>query len=514
MHETTTLTPGTPAFLIARVSDPGQRDALPAQELRLNKYAEHYQLKSKLYSFDESAFKEHRNQFEDIVQEISNYPEKCIAVFDKVDRLTRDSSSEVVRILKWATKNGKIELHFPSENLVLRKGAPAVDWTRFTMGAAFAEYYSGAISDNVKRRIEQKLHDGEWPGKAPIGYINHDEVIDGRVTKSVVPDPHRVAHIRRVFELRLQGLSYRVIARTLREAGLTSNMKNPRPVTASMIELILRNPFYYGVMHYSGGRYPHRYEPIISKETYDEANKVTEGRTKGGTIPKSDTKRLYATQGLLKCGGCGCSYSSYVRKNNIYIQCSKAKGSCDQRNVAEKKIMPQLIEIVGGLNITKSAVDEILGDLKQKHDNDQQYFQAVIENSKAEHSKLKRRLDAAYEDKLDGRITADEYDELAKRYKAEMESLDRKVVQASSDDFERFILDSEYLLKLSEFAPLLFKSSNAPLKNKLLKILLSNLEIKENHLSYKRWQPFDALASCLETQNWLRRPDSNRRPIG
>lgn len=264
-------------------------------------------------------------------------------------------------------------------------------------------------------------------------------------------------------------------------------------------------------MRYNGGRHPHRYEPIISKETYDEANKITEGRTKGGTIPKSDTKRLYTTQGLLKCGGCGCSYSSYVRKNNIYIQCSKAKGSCDQRNVAEKKIMPRLIEIVGGLKVTKGAIDEILGDLKQKHDNDQQYFRAVIENSKAEHTKLKRRLDAAYEDKLDGRITADEYDELAKRYKAEMETLDRKVVQASSDDFESFVLDSEYLLKLSEFAPLLFKSSNAPLKNKLLKILLSNLEIKENHLSYKRWSPFDTLASCIETQSWLSFAVLNRR---
>ncbi len=127
-------------------------------------------------------------------------------------------------------------------------------------------------------------------------------------------------------------------------------------------------------------------------------------------------------------------------------------------------------------------------------------------------TKHKARLDVIYEDKLDGRITTDQYDELAKRYKAEMETLDRKVVQASSDDFESFVLDSKYLLKLSGFAPLLFESSKPELKNKLLKILLSNLEIKENHLSYKRWQPFDALASCLETQNWLRQLDSNQRP--
>ena len=513
MHETTILTPGTPAFLIARVSDPGQRDALPAQELRLNRYAEQYQLKGKLYSFDESAFKEHRGQFEEIVHEISNYPEKCIAVFDKVDRLTRDSSSEVVRVLKWATKNGKIELHFPSENLVLRKGAPAVDWTRFTMGAAFAEYYSGAISDNVKRRIEQKLHDGEWPGKAPIGYINQDQIVNGKVTKNIVPDPKRAHLIQKMFELRLQGLSYRVIARQLRADGLMSNMGTPKPIGQSVVEMGLKNPFYYGVMKYNGGRYPHRYEPLISKETFDEANQITESRWHGGSVPKSDTKQLFATQGLLKCGVCGCSYSSYVRKNHTYIQCSTAKGYCDHRNVGEKKIMPQLVDIVSGLKMTQDAVNEILTDLKQKHDNEQYYFQAVIENAKTERDKLERRLSAAYEDKLDQRITAEQYDELSKRYKAEIEGLDSKIAHANNDDYASFVLDSEYLLKLSDFAPVLFKSSNPTLKNKLLKILLSNLEIKENHLSYKRWQPFDALASCLETQNWLRRLDSNQWPF-
>lgn len=515
MHQNSILTPGTPAFLIARVSDPGQRDALPAQELRLNRYAEQYQLKSKLYSFDESAFKEHRGQFEEIVNEISNYPEPCIAVFDKVDRLTRDSSSEVVRILKWATKNGKIELHFPSENLVLRKGAPAVDWTRFTMGAAFAEYYSGAISDNVKRRIEQKLHDGEWPGKAPIGYINQDEVVNGKVTKNVVPDPQRAHLIRRMFELRLQGDSYKVIARKLRDDGLTSNMAVPRPIGSSVVEMGLRNPFYYGVMAYSGGRYPHRYEPLISKETFDECQKITESRQGDGPKPKSNaaTRHIFTTQGILKCGVCGCSYSTYITKGNTYTQCSKAKGSCTNKSVSEPKIvMPQLIEIVGNLQVPQEAIDEIIGELKKKHDNDQYYFQAVIENTKAEYAKLKRRLEVAYEDKLDGRITVDQYDELAQRYKAEMEDLDRKMVQATNTDFESFVLDSEYLLKLTQFAPVLFESSKPAQKNRLLKILLSNLEIKENHLSYKRWQPFDALASCLETQNWLLGPGSNRQP--
>lgn len=148
--------------------------------------------------------------------------------------------------------------------------------------------------------------------------------------------------------------------------------------------------------------------------------------------------------------------------------------------------MPQLVDIVGGLKMTQDAVNERLADLKHKHDNDQYYFQAVIENAKTERDKLERCMSAAYEDKLDSVSLLEQYDGASKTLQAEMEGL-----------------DSEYLLKLSDFAPVLFKSSNPTLENKLLKILLSNLEIKKNHLSYKRWQPFDALASCLETQNWL-----------
>lgn len=85
------------AFLIARVSDPSQREALPAQELRLKDYADRLKLNSELHSFDETAYKEDRVKFIEIVENASKYPKDFIMVFDKIDRLTRDVSSDVVR---------------------------------------------------------------------------------------------------------------------------------------------------------------------------------------------------------------------------------------------------------------------------------------------------------------------------------------------------------------------------------------------------------------------------------
>ena len=91
---------GVRAFLIARVSDPRQVDALPAQKLRLEEYADKLKLRPELRSFDETAYKEDRSKFLEIINNAIKCPDEYILVFDKVDRLTRDVSSEVVRTLK------------------------------------------------------------------------------------------------------------------------------------------------------------------------------------------------------------------------------------------------------------------------------------------------------------------------------------------------------------------------------------------------------------------------------
>lgn len=504
METTLTATQGTKAFLIARVSDPSQREALPAQEIRLRDYASKQNLDGELFSFDETAYKEDRTKFIEIVDKACKYPQPFIMVFDKIDRLTRDCSSDIIRRLKDLVKEGRTELHFPSDGLVYTKNSPAHDKTRLDMGMVFGGYYSAAISDNVKRKIEYKLTEAkEWPGKAPIGYKNVDVEDKGKVIgKDVVADPARRGAIVKMFDLRIQGTSYRVIARMMREDGLTSNMINPKPIGQSVVEGLLKNPFYYGVMKYDGKLYPHRYEPLIDKQTFDEAQKISEDRNGGGSKPKSDTKRTFTFNGLLKCGYCGCSVSSYVKKGHTYMQCSKAKGICKQPHLKEADALPQILAIIEKIQLSDKLIEKVLGELKTKHDDEQFYYQTVIRQTKTEYERLRKRLEIAYEDRMDGRITVDEYDKLSNKYKSEMENLDRKVVQITGDD-KSFVVDGSYLLKLAHYAPLLFKSSKIELKNKLLKLVLSNLKINENHLDFKRWQPFGVIASCYESSNWL-----------
>ena len=503
---------GVKAFLIARVSDPSQREALPAQELRLNEYAERLKLNGDLHSFDETAYKEDRIKFIEIVEKASQYPQQFIMVFDKIDRLTRDVSSDVVRTLKNLVKDGRAELHFPSDGLIFHQKSPAHDKTRLDMGMVFGGYYSAAISDNVKRKIEQKLHDKEYPGKACVGYINTKVTVDGKELKTIVSDPDRKQYIIKAFELRLDGKSYQAIAKILRNEGFRSNTKKQGIVGQSQIETMLRNPFYYGVMKYDGGLYPHKYEPIISKQVFDEVQQINDLRT--NDRGKTDTKKLFTFSGFLKCGTCGCTISSYEQKGHVYMRCTKAKNvPCNQPHVSEAELLPQVTELLDKLVISEGIVNKVLDVLKSEHDNIQLFYKNAIAQTRDEYSRLQKKLDVLYEDRLDGRITVADYDKYVTRIKAEMDELDRKLVEFTNND-KSFVVTAEYLLKLVSNAKKIFESSQPPQKNKILRALLANPTLNQKRLQLPLLKPFSALVSDLKTKNWLRGLDSNQRPSG
>src|ERR1700753_751540 len=121
-------------ILIARVSDVEQRKALPAQKLRLERYAEQKKLAYEYHEFDESAHKDERQKFAKLVEHIKQQIGMCYVVFDKIDCFKRDSSEEEVKALKQIVKQGKIELHFPYDSLFINQTSSAADWFRLGIG--------------------------------------------------------------------------------------------------------------------------------------------------------------------------------------------------------------------------------------------------------------------------------------------------------------------------------------------------------------------------------------------
>ncbi|MDA1061196.1 MAG: recombinase family protein, partial [bacterium] len=117
------------AIVISRVSDPTQVEAgnsLPAQTRRIKDYLARKKFSIvKEFSFDESAYKDKRDEFDEIVDFIDSQKEVVIVGFDKVDRFSRNVFDQRVAYLYELAIAGKIELHFVSDGQVINSNISA-----------------------------------------------------------------------------------------------------------------------------------------------------------------------------------------------------------------------------------------------------------------------------------------------------------------------------------------------------------------------------------------------------
>ena len=79
----------------------------------------------------------------------------------------------------------------------------------------------------------------------------------------------------------------------------------------------------------------------------------------------------------------------------------------------------------------------------------------------------------------------------------------------ANDDFATTF---EYLLDIASNSYKVFKSSGITKKTKIIKLVFSNLQIKDGKLGYTYKKPFNNLVKMGNCKNWLPRTGSNRRP--
>ncbi len=490
------------AYLIARVSTEDQVDALPAQTQRLLGYAERHNLQYELIEFQESAYKGNRDEFKVILEKIVATNHLVAVVFDKIDRYTRDSSAEEVRIIQKLYKSGRIELHFVSDNLVIKQNSPATDLMRLGLGILLGQYYSDAISDNVKRRFEQKLRDGECIGKAPYGYIN---VVKPDGNKWVEISTYDAKVVRSIYEWYSSGVSsFRLVSKKIgEEYGLS--------IGQSKVELILKNPFYKGEMRIKGQLYPHNYDRIISEKLFEQSKSVRDGYN---VKPAIYAGLPYPYRGLISCADCGCRITFEKKKSKyVYGHCTQTKGKHGAMYVPEAKFTEQLAAIVKSMAIPEHAYVEVSEALKKSADLDEQTRAQNLSLIEAEILKYDKRIERVYQDSIDDKIPEYWYN---KKYAEFTEA--KQVLKNSRKKFELMSKDGlsaiNHLLRLSMNAPRLFENGRIEQKRALIKMIHTNLELVGAELRWKLKKPYDCMAFCNVSGNWLRGLDSNQRPSG
>ena len=124
-----------------------------------------------------------------------------------------------------------------------------------------------------------------------------------------------------------------------------------KPLHKDKVKYLLTNPFYYGIVRYSGEMYEGRHTPIIEKRLFDRVQEVVKLR---GRIQKAK-KEPTALCRLMRCGECGCSITAetitkHQQNGNIhryvYYRCTKKRDPCPAPYIREEVLTAQLNDML------------------------------------------------------------------------------------------------------------------------------------------------------------------------
>ena len=500
------------AIILARVSTEEQKEAgnsLPAQLLRLQKYCKEKKLNIfKEFNFDESAWKTKREEFKKIIEMLQTSKETMALCCDKIDRLIRNFTMDLA-LLEELRRAGKIELHFPSDNIILHKDSPATDLFRFTIGVSLAKYYSDSVSDNVKRANENRIKNSEWIGKAPVGYTNYE---DEKGNKDIMIDTRRSPYVKQMFEMYATGnYSLRQVKEVMDQAGLKSNTASPKLLTISMIYHTLKNPFYYGMMKIKNELYQHKYPPLITENLFDKAQEIMNGWHKK---PFKYASKPFIFRGLIKCADCGCTITPETSKGHIYYSCTNYHKAHKKRiYVKEAELLEPVLKLLDSINLPDEKVKELVQDLKQATKSENRFFTNTLQELRKEYDKIENRKSKLQDDKYDGSITNYFYDKKFKEYTEKQAKLMTEISKHDKAN-NQYYITANTILNLAKRARKIFENSEVAEKRQFLNYLLQNCQLKDKNLSYKLKTPFDTVLSASKCSNLLPGWDSNPRPIG
>lgn len=482
------------AFVLARESDIKQ-DSNEAQVERLGSYIQLKQFSPvKIYKIKESSTKADRKQYAEIIEAIKESKEPIAFVVDTIDRMQRSFKESV--ILDDLRKEGEVEIHFYRENLIIHKNSNSADLIRWDMGVMFARSYVLQLSDNVKRKLEYMRENGILPGKASYGYRNIT-LEDGK-TKDVVIDDFESKIVIKMYEWYATGAYSLLLVRNKLKTDYNIDLSN------GYVDVILKNPFYYGQMLSKGKLYPHKYQTLITKELFDSVQQIKAGYNKKhfkfAGLP-------YAYRGLIRCSLCGCMITPEKTKDKyVYYHCTnyhKAHAKSEVEWLREEEITGQFAQLFKKLQIPVDVLEEITTSLKTVHKGKSDFREQRLEQLTQEKNRYAKRIENMYMDKLDGRVTADEYDRLYKEFRKKVEETDGRLsnLQKAEDDY---YLTANYLLQLANKAYDLFISSEMEQKRQLLKLTLQNLTLDGRKVRYEALKPFDTLLNYSDNKLMLR----------
>ena len=392
---------------------------------------------------------------------------------------------------------------------------PGLDFLQFKL--VFNDYYLKDTSKKIKKTMRSKKEHGQYTGwKGIYGYKRdpndkHKLIVDEEVRDIVI----------RMFDLAKQGYGTRGIADIFTQEGIPNPSTHANLIRGTKtqtskfwcprtIDELLQNPTYIG--HLTQGRrkkvsykskkeirvpkedwiiIKNTHEPIIDEETFNTVQELLM-KNKNDTKNKND----HLLKGFLYCKECGhrIGINSTSDKKRRYCVCcyytAHSKfGLCTPHTMNYDKLEVAVLDELR--KICKEYIDvtnfESKVNEEKRKNNQQDKLKRELSKIDLKINQVNNYIDKSYVDKIDGFITAEQYQRVTLKFKGELEDLlSKKQVlekEISSIDDEDIKKETEITVKqMKEFLSLK-NPSRELLVNLIDKIVIS--EDKTVEINYK-----------------------------
>lgn len=358
----------------------------------------------------------------------------------------------------------------------------------------FNEWHAANTSKKIKAVIEANCKAGKYRAtNAPYGYVKGND--ENRLP---VPDEPAASVVRRMFEMRSQGISPRHIADMLNEEKILTpsdylyakqGKPNPRKTThlwcAERVRKMLQNPTYLGhLVQMRTTTVSHKnhklikrneedmvvikntHEPLVSQEMWDKCREMDNSVSQGKRDKHGEIMPL---SGLMYCADCGekmrlgwnNTTTGSKKKPRKYLrhnyQCGAysryGKFYCTSHHIKMKDINAIVltdIRMIATLVVEdeEKARQQFLAQKEQINSHQTEMEQKRLRDGKYRLEELRKLIPSIYEDKVLGKIPEDVCVNLLEKYQAEQKELSEEVseleaklsaVKQDKDDVEEFI---------------------------------------------------------------------------
>lgn len=331
---------------------------------------------------------------------------------------------------------------------------PGLDFLQFKL--VFNDYYLKDTSKKIKKTMRSKKEQGQYTGwKGIYGYKRdpndkHKLIVDEEVRDIVI----------RMFDLAKQGYGTRGIADIFTQEGIPNPSTHANLIRGTKtqtskfwcprtIDELLQNPTYIG--HLTQGRrkkvsykskkeirvpkedwiiIKNTHEPIIDEETF---NTVQDLLQKNKNDPQNKNDHLL--KGFLYCKECGHSIginTSSDKKRKYCVCCyytAHSKfGLCTPHSMNYDKLETAVLEELR--KMCKEYIDVTTFESKvneeKRKSNQQDKLKRELSKMDLKINQVNNYIDKSYVDKMDGFITAEQYQRVTLKFKGELEELSSK----------------------------------------------------------------------------------------